>query len=212
MSSEPVEQYMKSILRTLFCNSIIERRSSTESLAEQLVVSSTYIDEVCEYLFELGLISMNGDEWSLTDIGRKNIVVVMAGGVFDIIHPGHIFTLSSAKRLGDILIVSIARDSTVKKMKDHLPINTEEKRVTLVEALKCVDIAILGSETNMFQMVEKVKPNIIALGYDQKHDTEKLKKDAEDKGIEIEVTRFDTPLPNLKSSNILKNSKDVDEF
>ena len=212
MSSEPVEQYMKSILKTLFCNSIIEKRSNTGSVAEQLAVSPTYIDEVCEHMFELGLISMNSDEWSLTDTGRKNIVVIMAGGVFDIIHPGHIFTLSSAKKLGDVLIVSIARDSTVKKMKGHSPLNTEEKRANLVEAIKCVDIAILGNETNMFNIVEKVKPNIIALGYDQKHDAEKLKKEAKEKGLEIEVRRFETFLPNLKSSNILKNSKDIDEF
>ncbi|MEM3333979.1 MAG: adenylyltransferase/cytidyltransferase family protein, partial [Thermoplasmata archaeon] len=78
------------------------------------------------------------------------MVRVMASGVFDILHPGHIFFLEEAKKLGNELVVVVARDSTARKLK-HQPIMNEDVRLKMVTALKPVDIAILGHEDDIFK-------------------------------------------------------------
>ena len=100
----------------------------------------------------------------LTERGRKEIVVVMAGGSFDIIHPGHVETLEKAKALGDVLVVSVARNSTYLRNKKEIPLHDEKLRRKMVESIKFVDAAILGSEVDLFETVELVRPDIIASG------------------------------------------------
>ncbi len=117
---------------------------------------------------------------------------VLASGTFDIIHPGHIYYLKRAKELGDELIVVIARDSTVKRIKGRVPIMPEEYRRIVVESLKPVDKAVLGYEgEDIFKIVEEVKPDIIALGYDQNYDPEKIKEELKRRGINVEVVRIE---------------------
>ena len=91
---------------------------------------------------------------------------VMASGVFDIVHSGHLHYLQEARRLGDELVVVVATDATVRRRK-HEPIIPEKMRLELVSALKPVDAAVLGGEGDMFAVVENVRPDIIAIGYDQ---------------------------------------------
>lgn len=117
------------------------------------------------------------------------MVKVMASGVFDIIHLGHIYFLKEAKKLGDELIVVIARDSTVKKLK-HNPITPEMMRLELIQELKVVDKAILGYENDKYRIVEEIKPDIIALGFDQEHDEEKIKEDLEKRNLKVKVVRL----------------------
>lgn len=207
-----MEAYLKNILKTIFCSAVKGSSSSSKALAEELGVTSRYVDDLCGKLADKGLVLKKGAAWGLTELGRRRITVVLAGGVFDIIHLGHLFTLSSAKKLGDVLIVSIARDKTVRKMKGRDPLNGEEKRLILVNSLRQVDAAVLGSETDMFEVVERVKPDVIALGYDQKHNAEELMREAERRGIQVKVVRFDSPMPGIKSSSIIKNSEAVEEF
>lgn len=114
----------------------------------------------------------------------------MASGVFDLIHLGHVHYLEEAKKLGDELVVVVARDSTVRKEK-HEPITPEEFRRDLVESLKPVDRAILGGEGDMFKVVEELRPDIIALGYDQYHDAERIEAELKKRGLDIEVVRLD---------------------
>ena len=95
--------------------------------------------------------------------------IILAGGVFDIIHPGHIHTLNAAKALGGILVVAIATDKTAKKMKKRPPLHNQELRCELVSYLSMVDKDIVGHEDDIFQTVNEVKPNIIVLVYDQIH-------------------------------------------
>lgn len=104
---------------------------------------------------------------------EKKPVRVMASGVFDIVHLGHVHYLQEARKLGDELIVVVATDVTVRKMK-HEPITPGAMRVELVAALKPVDRAILGHEDDMYKTVEEIKPDIIALGYDQHFDEKEL--------------------------------------
>ncbi|MEW6069921.1 MAG: adenylyltransferase/cytidyltransferase family protein [Candidatus Thermoplasmatota archaeon] len=117
------------------------------------------------------------------------MVRVMASGVFDILHPGHIYYLEEAKKLGDELVVVVARDSTVRKCK-HEPITNEKMRLAMVSALKPVDKAVLGYEGDVYRIVQELKPDIIALGYDQAWDEEKIRADLEKLGVKVKVVRL----------------------
>jgi len=113
--------------------------------------------------------------YSLTESGRGLIKVVLAGGVYDVLHLGHLAALTEAKTLGDVLVVVVATDTTVETLKGRTPIFPQEDRRTLVEGLKPVDVAILGYEDVGFgfeQVLAEVKPDVVAFGYDQ----EKLEK------------------------------------
>ena len=117
------------------------------------------------------------------------MVKVMATGVFDILHLGHLYFLQEAKKLGEELIVVVATDKTAEKMK-HVPITPQDMRVKLVEELKPVDKAILGYEDDMFRIVKELEPDIIALGFDQKHDEEQIKGELEKRGLNVKVVRL----------------------
>jgi FAD synthetase len=102
---------------------------------------------------------------------REKKKVVLASGVFDLLHLGHVKFLEEAKKAGGKnaeLIVIIARDSTVEENKGRKPIMPENQRRALVESLKVVDEAVLGFEKfDLGDVIERVKPDVIALGYDQ---------------------------------------------
>ncbi len=117
------------------------------------------------------------------------MVRVMATGVFDILHLGHLYFLKEAKKLGDKLVVVVATDKTAEEMK-HIPITTQEMRVKLVAELKPVDQAVLGYEGDRYKIVKEVEPDIIALGYDQKHDEERIKEDLKNMGMDMKVVRL----------------------
>ena len=78
------------------------------------------------------------------DWEKRGLKIVLAGGVFDIIHPGHIHTLNAAKDLGDVLVVVIATDKTAIKMKKRSPLHSQESRYELVSCLSMVDVVIIG--------------------------------------------------------------------
>ena len=114
---------------------------------------------------------------------------VMASGVFDILHTGHIHYLCEARKLGDELVVVVATDRTVRKRK-HEPITPENMRLELVRALKPVDRAVLGKEGDMFKVVSEIAPDIIALGYDQMFDEKELRSQLAERGMNIQVVRL----------------------
>lgn len=113
---------------------------------------------------------------------EEKSVRVMASGVFDIVHLGHVHYLQEARKLGSELVVVVATDATVRKMK-HEPITPGRMRVELVAALKPVDRALLGHEDDIFRTVEEVKPDIIALGYDQHFDEKELERQLAARGL-----------------------------
>ena len=117
------------------------------------------------------------------------MVKVMATGTFDLLHLGHIYFLKEAKKLGDNLIVIVAKDSTVRKLK-HEPVNPEEIRLNLVKELQVVDEAYLGYEDDMYKIVKETKPDIIALGFDQIHDEKNIKSQLKKRKINAEVVRL----------------------
>ena len=125
------------------------------------------------------------------------MVRVMATGVFDLLHPGHLFFLEEAKKLGDELVVVVARDATAKRLK-HDPFVPETLRRQMVQALKPVDRAILGSPTDIYQTVVDVRPDIIALGYDQIFDEREVEAECARRGVPVRVVR----LPELPHDHL----------
>jgi len=113
----------------------------------------------------------------------------MATGTFDLLHMGHIYYLKEAKKLGDTLSVVVARDSTVRKLK-HEPVNPEEIRLDLIKEVKVVDEAYLGYEDDMYAIVEEIKPDIIALGYDQIHDEDTIKNELKKRKLTAKIVRL----------------------
>ena len=119
----------------------------------------------------------------------EKMVKVMATGTFDLLHMGHIYYLKEAKKLGDELVVIVARDSTVRRLK-HEPVTPEEMRLNLIKELKMVNEAVLGHEDDMYEVLKEIKPDIIALGYDQIHDEEKIEKELKKRKLEAKVVRL----------------------
>jgi len=136
---------------------------------------------------------------------------VMAFGCFDILHMGHYTYLKNARKLGDKLIVVVARDSTIRKFKKREPVLDEESRRKLVESLKFVDSAVLGSAGDKYRIIKKMKPDVIALGYDQKQDEDTLKRKLKEMGVKAKVVRIRKSFnPKLnKSSVLIKKMMDI---
>ncbi len=137
------------------------------------------------------------------------MVRVVATGTFDIIHPGHIRFLEEAKKLGDELIVIVAREKNVRHKPK--PIIPEEQRRRVVEALKPVDRAILGDEHDMFKPIIELKPDIIVLGYDQHFDEKKLEEELRKRGLNTKVVRIKVKeeCEFCSSTRIIKRIVDV---
>ncbi len=115
------------------------------------------------------------------------MVRVLATGTFDLLHPGHLLYLSKAKSLGDELYVIVARDSMVKHKPK--PIIPEKQRLAMVQALRMVDMAILGSEQDMFEPLREIKPDIVALGQNQFFNENELETQLKVQGIKAKLVR-----------------------
>tara|TARA_Y100000590_G_scaffold88522_1_gene99563 strand:- start:2010 stop:2483 length:474 start_codon:yes stop_codon:yes gene_type:complete len=141
---------------------------------------------------------------TLEELQNSSSKIVLAGGVFDIIHPGHINTLNAAKNLGDVLVVVVATDKTALKMKKRKPLHNAQLRQELVSSLSMVDLCIIGDEDNIFRTVDLVKPNIIALGYDQTHQEKYITDGCRKINLDVTVARLESPRPETSSSLIQK--------
>ncbi|MCD6372494.1 MAG: FAD synthase [Thermococcus sp.] len=135
---------------------------------------------------------------------EKKRIRVLVGGVFDILHVGHIHFLNQAKSLGDELVVIVAHDETVRKTKRREPVNTAEDRAELVRALRMVDEVYIGTPGAIdYELVKKINPDIVALGPDQVFSCERLKEELRRHGIRAEVIR----IPYLYKDDRAKTSK-----
>ena len=185
---------------TAFFVATLSGDTAIDIIRKKLALSPEYVQERVEDLVKNGFIESN--KKTLTDLGRNSIRVVLAGGVFDIIHPGHIHTLRAAKALGNVLVVVIATDKTAQKMKNRIPLHNMELRKDLVRSLSMVDYAVVGYEGDIFKSVELIKPNIIALGYDQVHQENFIIDGCKKIGIGVSIARLQSPIPDIKSSKI----------
>lgn len=102
---------------------------------------------------------------------------VVCAGTFDHLHEGHISFLKQARALGDELIVIVARDETVKRIKGFFPSEQERVRRNKIEDTKIPDLVVLGNlDTDLFEILKELEPDIIALGYDQRVSEEEIIK------------------------------------
>ncbi len=147
---------------------------------------------------------------------RNKQRIVLASGVFDLLHLGHVRFLEEAKKSGGKnakLLVVIARDSTVQKMKGRKPVMPENQRLALVKSLRPVDEAVLGLEDfDIGDIIERIKPDIIALGYDQGDVETQVFEYVNKHGLNVKIVRlgkFD--FDELSSSSQIRE-KIVEKF
>ena len=191
----------KSILSSIYISSITHE-DPQDIVRKKNHLSEEFINERIENMIENDLIQ--GDRKNLTELGRTSLKVVLAGGVFDIIHPGHIHTLNSAKQLGDVLVVVVATENTAQKMKKRKPLHNQEQRRDLVKSLSMVDLCVIGHEGDIFKTVEQIKPEIVALGYDQIHQEKFITDGCRKLNLNVKVARLQSPIPEISSSEIEK--------
>lgn len=126
--------------------------------------------------------------------GIKEKPVVLASGVFDLLHIGHVRYLEESKKTGGVnakLVVIVATDDTVEKRKGKKPVLPEDQRLELVKSLKVVDEAILGYEGfDINKVIDKIKPDIITVGHDQERVEKETKKAIAERGLNIKVVRI----------------------
>lgn len=140
---------------------------------------------------------------------------VLASGVFELIHPGHIRFLEEAKRLGGEdaeLIVVVARDETVRRRKGRRPLMGEESRRYVVSMLKPVDEAILGHSPFSFErVIEEVKPDIVVFGHDQEDLMKEFSIFLRSKGLKIRVERLEkfSALGPSSTSEIIERAVEI---
>lgn len=132
---------------------------------------------------------------------------VLATGTFDLLHKGHQDFLRQAKSLGTELVVVIARDDTVKKVKGRESIHDEATRRLEVSLLPMVDQAVLGHKGDKYKIIEECKPDIIALGYDQSVFTHKLQEELQKRGLHPRITRLEAFHPEKYKSSLLREAR-----
>ncbi len=200
----------KLILKAIYISNLDPSKSFLRYLQEKYQLDKSFFESRMTELIELGLIEkINPEQYKLNSLGRETMKVVLVGGVFDILHPGHIFTLKAAKSHGDILIVIIATESTATKIKkNRIIFHNENLRREMVSSLNFVDLALIGKEGTLFDTVEHVKPDIIALGYDQSHTEKFISENCRKRNINVRILRLNTPIPNMKSSELKRELGD----
>lgn len=179
------------------------RRISDDRVKEVIKLSEAYLND-SKYYFSKGdyftalscIAYAEGLLDSLRILGhldfkwsKPQVLKVMVGGTFDILHVGHVHYLREASKHGLVYAV-VARDSTVRRIKGRDPINNELMRLELVNSLKYVYNAMLGDELDIFKSVDRIGPDLIVLGPDQPIDEDKLREYLDNKGFKTRVLRL----------------------
>lgn len=131
----------------------------------------------------------------------------MIFGTFDLLHAGHINFIKQAKKYGDYLTLILARDETVNKLKGHLPIDSIEIRANKIAAKNLVDFIIYGQLSDYYQVIKKYQPDIICLGYDQRHLTDKLEEKIKEFKLKTKVVRLKAYKPEKYKTSLFIKSK-----
>ncbi len=213
------EKYMENLKEAFKTLSVLKKNKDSERLLDlarryfedakyyyekgeyvDSIVCSTYSEGILDTLKELRVVNFNWPQ-------KSEEVKVFVGGTFDILHPGHIYLIKEAAKLGKVYVV-VARDTNVEKFKGRKPVIKEEQRLYVISNVKGVYKAILGDTDDIFKSVEKIKPDIILLGPDQKISENELKEVLRKRGLEkVKIMRLEkkfTKYPNCSSSSIIK--------
>lgn len=152
--------------------------------------------ESLNFNYSKKILIKKGTKYFLKMSERRKIKVGLVGGVFDILHIGHVFTLNEAKKHCDVLVAVVASDEHILRKKRKL-VHSQEYRIVMMDSLKSVDLAIAGGK-RCKDVIEYIKPDVIIYGYDQ----EQFLKPA---GVEIvQLKKYIEP-KKFKSSKIIKN-------
>ena len=128
---------------------------------------------------------------------------VLIFGTFDGLHKGHLHLFKQARKFGDYLVVVVARDITVKKVKGKLPKFNEQERLNAVYKCKLVNDAQLGNLKSYYKKIKEIKPQVICLGYDQVAFIDNLEKEIERFKLKIEIVRLKPYNPKKYKSSII---------
>ncbi|MFH1207491.1 MAG: adenylyltransferase/cytidyltransferase family protein [Patescibacteria group bacterium] len=131
---------------------------------------------------------------------------VLITGTFDILHPGHLSLFKQAKKLGDFLIVVVARDSTVVKVKGARPLHNQNARVRKIKKIKIADRVVLGRHGDKLKIIELIKPDIIGLGYDQRAFTKNIRAELKTRGLTPRIVRLKAYRPLRYKSSLLRRA------
>lgn len=150
-----------------------------------------------------GKLSITSLEKSCREIRLKNKKIIFTNGCFDIIHPGHIHILSKAKSLGDILVVGLNSDLSVKKLKgDKRPLVSEDDRSRVLLSLRFVDYVIIFNELTPLKVIKKIKPDLLVKGGDYNENDIVGSDFVKAYGGQVEIIKF---LDGYSSSNYIDN-------
>ena len=116
---------------------------------------------------ERSLSSSTGAQTLARSVQARGSLVVFTNGVFDLLHPGHVRYLQEARRLGDLLIVGVNSDRSVRAYKGPgRPLNPDHERAEVLLALSCVDAAVLFDEDTPHRLIEAIQPDVLVKGSD----------------------------------------------
>ncbi|HPO06936.1 MAG TPA: FAD synthase [Candidatus Pacearchaeota archaeon] len=129
---------------------------------------------------------------------------VLVFGTFDGLHPGHINFFQQAKKLGDELIIVVARDATVQKVKGRPPRKNENARLSDARNAGIAGEVLLGNLGDPYAIIKQIKPDIIALGYDQTSFTANLESELKKAAISVKIVRLKPHKPEIFKSSLIK--------
>lgn len=129
--------------------------------------------------------------------------IVLVFGTFDGLHEGHKNMFEQAKKLGSKLVVVVARDETVDKVKGRFPRIREQERMQEVIANAFVDEARLGHKGDKYKVIEETNPDVICLGYDQRSFTDELGAELEKRGLKPSIVRLEAYKPEKYKSSLI---------
>lgn len=128
--------------------------------------------------------------------------IVFTNGCFDVVHPGHVYCLYEARRLGDALVIGLNSDSSVKKLKGpKRPIFPQDERAELLASFFFVDYVVIFDEETPLNLVIAVRPHVLVKGGDYSPETIVGRKEVEEDGGKLVTI---PPVPGLSSSNLIK--------
>jgi FAD synthetase len=191
------------VLRAVYVASLREGEARPAAISKTLGASLSSVRSALGGAASKGLVKARRGTFEVTPVGRRRLKVVMLGGAFEIIHPGHVHALSEARALGNTLVVVVATDESVGRNKGRPPATDQALRVALVSSLRQVDLAVPGNKGSIYDILVRIRPDVVALGYDQRHNGDEIVREAARRGVTVSTARLGAPNPGLKTSKIL---------
>ena len=157
--------------------------------------------------FKCNLLSQRDTQKKVKQLQENGKKVVFTNGVFDILHVGHLTYLEEARELGDVLIVGVNSDRSVKTNKgDKRPINSEKNRAEMLLGLKFVDFTVIFDEKTPENLLDLLKPDIHVKGGDYKKEDLPETEIVEKNGGEVKILSF---VDNISTTEIINKIIDV---